>query len=316
MLRRLWVTFVVVASLVLIAGGLSLLFMPKNNQAEFGMIDSVTNGAIGERENSLDVLFVGDSEVRYTYSPLQMWNEYGFTSYDVSCSGQRIPYSFTLLKRALSKQAPRVVVFETNALYRLFSLDEGIFRAIEDAVPLLEYHNRWKSLTQADITSTPQATWSDDFKGYTVANGTKAADISKYAKQTDEVTSVPRNNRLWMRMMVEYCLERSVTPILMSSPSPINWDMSKHNGLQELANELGVVFVDLNLVHMEMGMDWNADTHDAGDHLNASGAKKVSSYVGEYLSKTYGLKDHRGDTAYASWNASYERYAKRLREES
>lgn len=315
MLRKLWVALMVVASLALIALGLSRLFVPKNNQAEFGMIESVANGAMGERENSLDVLFVGDSEVYSTYSPLQMWNEHGFTSYDISCAGQKTPYSYMMLKRALSKQAPRVVVFETNAFHRDFSLGEGIFRAVENVIPLFEYHNRWKSLTQADLTSAPQTTWSDDFKGFHIQTGSKPADTSAYGKPTNDVDAVPRNNCLWLSMMVAYCRAHNATPVLMSSPSPFNWSMAKHNGLQALADQLGVSYVDLNLIHAELGMDWNSDSYDAGDHLNVTGAGKVSRYVGKYLSKTYGLADHRNDAAFSSWNASYERYAKRLQKE-
>lgn len=183
-----------------------------------------------------------------------------------------------------------------------------------NVVPLFEYHNRWKSLTQADFSSAPQTTWSDDFKGFILNANVKPADVSGYGQATNGVATVPHNNSLWLRMMVEYCQERNVTPILMSTPSPVNWNMARHNGIQELANELGIAYVDLNLIHTELGIDWNSDSYDGGDHLNIAGARKVSRYVGNYLSKTYKLGDHRGDAAYDAWNASYERYAKHLQE--
>ena len=39
---------------------LSNVFHPKNNRYEDGMIDSPANGAVGERQDTIDVLFVED----------------------------------------------------------------------------------------------------------------------------------------------------------------------------------------------------------------------------------------------------------------
>lgn len=311
--RRLLSAIIVLALLAPMMIGLSILFQPKNNQAEFGMIEPSANGFLGEPDNTLDVLFVGDSEVFASYSPLQMWHERGFTSYDASSAGQKIIYGKTLLKRAFAKHSPRVVVFETDSLFRDFSISEGVFREMEDVLPVLEYHNRWKSLTLADVTSMPQTTWSDENKGFVLRGGAKVADTSAYGVDTGEITAVPRNNAIWLRSMVDICRKSGAVPLLMSSPSPANWSMAKHHGVQSIADELGIAYVDLNLVHEEMGLDWREDTYDGGDHLNYHGARKVSKYVGAYLSKTYGLPDRRKDSDYTAWNAAYKRYAKRVR---
>lgn len=314
LLRGLHTVVVVLIVLVPNVLGLSALVQPKNNQAEFGMIEPAANGAIGERENSIDVLFVGDSEVYSTYSPLQMWHEQGFTSYDASSPGQVLAYGNTLLKRALSKQSPRVVVFETNSMFKKFSLGEGVLRSVQDVLPLFEYHNRWKSLTRVDFTSAPQATWSDGNKGFRINKGVAAADVSSYGIHTDRVVEVPRLGRIWLRLMVDYCVRHGSTPLFMSSPSPANWNMAKHNGVQRMADELGVEYVDLNLLHEDLGMDWQRDTRDSGDHLNYRGACKVSRYVGKYLSNAYSLEDRRNDVEFSSWNTAYERYVKEVRE--
>lgn len=119
---------------------------------------------------------------------------------------------------------------------------------------------------------------------------------------------------MWLRKMVDYCRRHGSTPLLMSSPSPVNWSMPKHYGIQVLADELDVEYVDLNLLHNDLGLDWQHDTYDGGDHLNYNGAYKVSQYVGQYLSKTFDLKDRRNDEGYTPWNAAYERYLKQVQE--
>lgn len=308
LVRRFLSGLITIAAAIAIVGGLSFLFIPKNNQKEFGMIDERENGVIGEPQDTIDVLFVGDSEAYTAISPLQIWHEQGFTAYDAASPGQKLPYANTLLRRAFKRQSPHVVVFETNSLYREFSFSDGLMRTLQDVLPVLEYHARWKTLTLADLTRMPQATWRHSFRGYVPKKEAKEADTSSYGRATDEVAEVPRNNRMWLAMMVRFCRKNGATPILISVPSPVNWNQKRHNGIQELADKLGVRYVDLNLVHEKIGLDWATDSFDRGDHLNSSGATKVSSYVGKYLSAAFDLKDHRGDAAYASWDASYERY--------
>ena len=52
----------------------------------------------------------------------------------------------------------------------------------------------------------------------------------------------------------------------------------------------------------EIGIDWNKDTFDEGDHLNYYGSKKLTDYLSEYLKEECDLTDHRGDPEFESWN--------------
>ena len=76
----------------------SWLFMPKNNHKAFGFTDEemLAGGILGERENSINVLVVGDSEAYSAISPMQMWEEHGFTSYLCSTSAQPL-YDSTVI---------------------------------------------------------------------------------------------------------------------------------------------------------------------------------------------------------------------------
>ena len=47
---------------------------------------------------------------------------------------------------------------------------------------------------------------------------------------------------------------------------------------------------------------------DKGDHLNASGAERVSIYLAAYLKENYDLPDHRGEEAYASYTQMEKQY--------
>ena len=49
-------------------------------------------------------------------------------------------------------------------------------------------------------------------------------------------------------------------------------------------------------------------TLDKGDHLNLSGAHKVTDYMTMYLQEHYMLPDHRGDEKFTSWDTMASQY--------
>ena len=297
-----------VAVVVVVLAVSSNIVRPKDNTPDSGTIDPIANGVLGEPADTLDVVFIGDSEAAASFSPLQMWDQQGFTSYVCFTPGQQLHYANTILHRALENQQPKVVVFETDMLYTHFSIGDVLVRAASDVLPVFEYHDRWKNLTPEDFSTPVKATWTDPLKGYKFLQEREPADDSGYMAPTDEAETVPLLNRLFMKMMVDYCRERGSDVVFVSVPSTVNWSTAKHNGARAFADELGVDYVDMNTGDSFVKIDWAMETHDAGDHLNKDGAVKTSSYFGEYLSDAYGLPDHRDDAAYENWNDALASY--------
>ena len=78
------------ALLLLLAG---LVFMPKSNTKEAGIIDAAANGILGEPENTVDTLFLGDSLAYSAFIPMHIWEETGSTSYVCSTGEQQLQYT-------------------------------------------------------------------------------------------------------------------------------------------------------------------------------------------------------------------------------
>ena len=78
--------------------------------------------------------------------------------------------------------------------------------------------------------------------------------------------------------------------------------------MNEYALGKGVPYVDLNLMAKDLGMNWETDTMDGGDHLNINGAKKVTAYLGAYLKRNYALTDFRENRMYQYWNRDWKKY--------
>ena len=96
----------------------------------------------------------------------------------------------------------------------------------------------------------------------------------------------------------------------MSTPSTVNWSYEDHNATKTFTDKENIEFVDLNMLQDEIQIDWQKDTRDEGDHLNDSGAKKVTKYFGKYLNDKNILKNHKNEEEYSKWNECLEKYNK------
>ena len=284
------------------------VFLPKNNNHYAGVHDYDLSafGILAEREDSLDVLFIGDSEAYCAFIPLRIWELYGIPSYVVSTVDQQTFETEELLHMALQQQKPKVVILETNALYRGASRADAIKNSISGALPLLRYHDRWKSLHWNDWFSKPNYTDADDKKGYNLKSKIEPADTWNYMEPTDEIEELPSGNVRRLRSMRDYCWKQGAELWLVSSPSTLNWDCWRHNAVEELAEELRIPYFDLNMTDGVLDIDWDRDTMDEGDHMNYYGAVKVSDYIGEILKQTGAFPDKREIPEYQEWNLLLE----------
>ncbi len=285
----------------------SALFVPKNNLAEFGMEEIGANGILGEQDHSIDVLIIGDSEAYSSISPMEMWQAHGFTSYVCATSAQQLTTSFAFLKQAFRHQSPKVVVLETNAIYRNVTMSQSLMSRLESLFSVFRYHNRWKSFRFSELLVTPQYTWTDDFKGYVYNTAVEAASPGVAMQPTDQVEAIPPLNREYVAAMAEFCRQHDTQLLLVSTSSTLNWNMRRHNGIAALAQELGLTYYDLNLDN-PAGIDWSSDTRDRGDHLNFSGAFKVSAWLGKTLSETFPLNRQYDEAIVRRWNEALQRY--------
>lgn len=300
--------------------GLGLLFllqvaswavMPRAAR-DAGMEETRANGILDEKPGSIDVVVLGDSEAYRSISPLLLWKNTGYTSYVCATSSQKLTYSKTMLTRALRKQKPKLVILETLAIYRHMSLGDVLFNEVSEQMPIFRYHNRWKELLNKQSGSTMDATdiaRSTSGKGHLYNNSVDPCWPGDYMRQTAERETIPMTNRLFVKTIQRMCEENGAKLLLVSAPSPVNWSYRRHNGIEAFAQELGCPYIDLNL-RTELGIDWSQDTYDKGDHLNYTGAVKVTNYLSSYLQKQGLLTDHRGDPAYAGWDEAFQNYQK------
>lgn len=271
--------------LILMLGGISWIVAPKDNR---NMHNTTANGFLGEKPNTIDILILGDSESFTSFSPMQIWRDFGYSTYVCGTSRQYVQDTYNFLARFTESQKPKVVFLEANLMYRAEGRLGDIFRVAQNTaskfMPVFEYHNRWKRLGINDFHKTKGYTWRDELKGFRI-NGkiVPYEGTPQYMKKTDKAKRLPPVCTYYFRKMAELCKEKNIELVLVSTASPANWSYEKHNGVDKLAKEYGLTYLDMNLIVDKLNIDWKNDTYDKGDHLNFYGAQKATAYLGEYI---------------------------------
>ena len=105
---------------------------------------------------------------------------------------------------------------------------------------------------------------------------------------------------VYLRRIIEDCQARGIEVLLVHLPYPADEEKQMDaNAVCGIAEAYGVDFIDF--VSMDQVTDYATDCFDANEHLNPSGARKVSDYLGRYIAEHYEIADRRGEAAYAAW---------------
>lgn len=307
--------FLLVFSL-LIAGS-SWVVMPKSNAKASGMRNARAFGYLAEQPDTIDFVVIGDSETYSSISPMQLWKDYGYTGYVCGTPAQHMEDTYKALEKFCETQSPKLVILEANAMFRSSGFQEDVqrvfFREVEQTLPLIEYHDRWKNLSLQDFTGQIQYDWINPLKGFVPTYTSQPWKGGHgYMKKTDKAREVEEVNRHYFDKIAGLCREKGIRLLVANAPAPVNWNYQKHNAIQRLAKEYSLPYLDMNFSSQEMGIDWEQDSRDGGDHMNVYGAQKVTAFLGKYLAKEYKLPDHRKDPAYASWDQNLKQYEKTI----
>ncbi len=320
---------------------LTRLVAPKYHDTPEGRL----TGEYYDEATDHDVLFIGDCEVFEQFSPVTLYNEYGITSFIRGGAQQLVWHSYYLLEDALQTETPKVVVYNVLALkygepqseaYNRLALDgmrwgKAKAQAIRASMtegedfmsyvfPLLRYHDRIGKLTEEDWHD-----WFSDgepvsFKGYIMHTGVKPATKTPTPAPLADA-HLPRSSMAWLERMAALCESQGIALVLIKSPSiePYwypEWDAE----IEAFAKSHGLRYDNMIANGEETGVDLSTDTYDQGQHLNVSGAEKLTHWFGAILKAAYELPDHRGEAAYdadyAALTARYEAEKRHLTEEN
>lgn len=302
--------------LVLIVAS-SYMLAPKDNTAEGGIVNPNANGFFSEPKDSIDIAVIGNSDAYSGFSPLELWNGYGYTSY-VSAEGhQTVAQSYSQLKKMMKCHKLKLVILETDGFFTKSRLVENAAKVINasagSAFSVFQYHDRWKRVKLRELLKSPDYTSHCTAKGQWLSNGVKGYDGGEYMVKTEKREEIPLSTKAPLDMFVKTCRDNGIELLLLELPSQSSWSYKKHNAVKDYADKNSLPFIDLNIDRDSFGFDWKTDTRDGGNHLNNRGARKTTLFIGEYINENYSLPDHRKDEAYKGWDRDYREYCEKVK---
>lgn len=269
-----------------------------------------------DNEEDFDVLFFGNSHMSMGISPLRLWRDYDISSYNLASVGNLIPIDYWVIINALDYKKTNLIVLDCNRISDLAKINTA-YRYLHttfDAFPLsvnktkamldlfdnsltnkkgklsaLEllwnipvYHSRWKELTKSDFYLNKD---NDNGSGivYDRVNTRPTRNIEIIEEEyTRYLVGVS-----YLKKIIEECKSRNIELLLTYLPCEKKGSMKwqkEANTVQRIADEYGVNFV--NFLNKDF-IDDNTDFTSDGDHLNVSGATKITEYLGKYIIENY-----------------------------
>ena len=305
------VSFICVMALLIVAS--SYMLAPKDNTAEGGITNPNANGFFSEPKDTIDIAVIGNSDAYSGFSPLELWNGYGYTAY-VSAEGrQTVAGSYSQLKKMMKCHTLKLVILETDSFFTKSKLVENAAKLINasmgSAFSVFQYHDRWKRVKPRELLKAPDYTAHCTAKGQWLSNEVKGYTGGEYMVKTDKKAEIPLSTKAPLDMFVNTCRDNGIQLLFLELPSQSSWSYKKHNAVKDYADKNGIPFLDLNIDRDKFGFDWKTDTRDGGNHLNSRGARKTTLFIGKYLSDNYSLDDHRPDARFKGWDRDYGEYS-------
>ncbi len=303
--------FIILLLLLCIANYVTL---PRNNTKKSGIYNENAWGFYTEPKDSIDVLVIGNSDAYSAFSPLEIWNEFGITSYVSGQGNIMMAESYNAYLEAVKYQKPKLVIIETDSFFPNYDENEIMINTLADtvynAVPLFKYHDRWKYVTLHDILNPPEYKWRSYSKGQYVSSKIDAYVPSKHKKEIEfDKTDIDPFISFYLDLLIKEVRNNDAEIMFVRFPCDKSYVPEKHDIIQKYADEYGIRFIDMDHNPEIAGIDWKKDTRDKGTHLNVYGARKVSKYMGNYMLDNFKLPDRRNDEELKKlWDEDYKTY--------
>lgn len=299
-----------------------------------------------EDKNSLDVVYMGASEVYSDLAPAYAYKNHGYTSYLFASQASSILSYKYQLKELLKKQNPKLVVIELNSA--VYANDEDVVKEEnvrnfvdntplsidkvefvnsyteknkeEYLFPLIKYHDTWKDLPEnfpmiANIQGS-------GFRGYNYLKGMMNQTVIFHPSQRimndfiadiDDKRPLTKLSEKKLRELLKFCRDEKLTNVVFARFPHLVVRRTldrceRSNTVEQIVKEYGFDYLNFEKNCEDIGLDYETDFYNL-DHLNVYGQKKFTDYISGFLSKNYGLKGAKlNDGQKNEWNEAFKYY--------
>ena len=290
-----------------------------------------------EEPNSLDVVFLGASEITAGYAPGYAYGKYGYTSYMYSMDGNTGSLYTAQLKEILAHQKPELIFVEIFGFTQPIEAlnDEAKLRYFAENIP--NSPNKFETIRRFHYDNKisclfPFIKYHGDFD---VAAGQLSYLYQNYdsigsplllkgmTTQTvihtgpgDEDVLNGSNDRLndhseaYLVEFLEFCRQQNLDNLVfVNFPRYFEYEdrsdlLSRVRHIQQIVSEHGFEFLDLQPQSEQIGIDIHHDYYNC-HHLNVYGQVKLTDHLGKLIIDQYGLTPREQSAENkAHWEAS------------
>ena len=177
---------------------------------------------------------------------------------------------------------------------------------------MMSFHGSWKSFgdqvkkadnyRKATLTDNPDLTM-----GFLFVREWQKIQLGDFSSVTD-ASPLSETGEQSLLSFIGYLREKNLKALFVVAPyRETEEERMGYNSVKSIVEENGFDFLNANDFVQEMGLSQDADFYN-DNHLNVFGAKKYTSFLGEYLREKYSLADHRSDPDYSSWDEGFKRW--------
>ena len=274
---------------------------------------------------------------------MELWKDYGITSYNLASDASTFPVDYWVLKQAFNYHVPSVVVLDVydcapNAIiYRWEHVHDSIgafpisldkIRMVRDLgrnpewvdgmggptsirwdliLKMAEYHERWDKLGTTDFD-----TYEMIQKQSEIRKGAKAlTDIeSRVEKVYPEVIEgkYDETSKEYLEMIIDLCKQYGCQVLLINTGYDCKEEAKLFaDSVPDIAKQYGLNYYDFTRMNL---IDFDCDLQTTGNntHVNASGGYKFTKYIGDVLVREYNVENHKNDVLCEKWHEDYNRY--------
>lgn len=321
-----WVKIVCfIIAFVIILEALSTTIFSREFGSNYKNVYRMAHEYVGEEDGSVDIAVLGDSNTYSSFCPMVLWRDYGYTASVIASPRQSLRLSYLSFLDLLEKQNPKVIILETDTLYLRYLSDskiiskEEFFKNINECdtnlidttefdfltnkimkkYPVFITHDSWKMVKRN--FSKKKSGYDDGIMhhGYLYRSEVTQVSGENHMKHSDEYELMNKVDIKNLTRFKKLCDEKGIKLIFYNAPATAAWTYQRHNGVQALADMLGVEYYDFNVLD-DYNLDYSKDFADKGKHQNYNGAKKITNYLGNVVKKELGseLVDKRNDPNY------------------
>lgn len=295
-----------------------------------GRIYQAVKGFYKEEPESLDMVYIGASNVYASWQGPAAWNEFGIAGYGFAIPSMPVTATKYLIEECRKTQPDALYIINLNnfkdngvkitesdvhnvtnfmpmSRTKVALIDElaekagytGLDKA-EFYLPIIRFHSGWNEFTpelfDKELTGLKGASSFPTFL--------KSADsIEEEFCYTARRETATEEQELLLQELMAYIRAENVNALFVFSPQAISAEgtVARLNTLKDLLVEQGFPVLDLMEEIDSLELDLTSDFYNEL-HCNIHGALKFTHCLGEYLQAHYSFSDKRGDPAYADWD--------------